>query len=188
MNDILTWVGEHQEILSLGVSALSFLTAAAAIVVSVQIERRSRKFNQNSVKPLLSFELVDLPHRVAVKIRNDGVGVGIITDVRIFPAGIGGGSWNVLLNAIEAMDEEKQLSNRGIWKRYQQPIKGIAIAPGAERFLIELENKPTEQTAALRQILGKLEMEIIYTDIYDKPQKHLKSDFQYFDRADRYMI
>ena len=66
MNDILTWVGEHQEILSLGVSALSFLTAAAAIVVSVQIERRSRKFNQNSVKPLLSFELVDLPVSAAV--------------------------------------------------------------------------------------------------------------------------
>lgn len=64
--------------------------------------------------------------------------------------------------------------------------RGIAIAPGAERFLIELENKPSEQTAALRQILGKLEMEIIYTDIYDKPQKHLISDFQYFDRAEIY--
>lgn len=84
------------------------------------------------MEPLLTFELVDLPHRVAVKIRNDGIGVGIITDVRIFTTGIGGGSWNILLNA---MDEEKQLSNRGIWKRYQQPIKGIAIAPGAERFL-----------------------------------------------------
>lgn len=34
------------------------------------------------------------------------------------------------------MDEEKQPSNRGNkWKRYQQPIKGIAIAPERNVFI-----------------------------------------------------
>ncbi len=188
MSDILTWVNGNRELLSLGVSALSLLTAAAAIAVSVRMDIRGRAFNQNSVKPLLSFELVDLPQRVAVKLRNDGVGVGIVTDIRIYDSDIGGGRWNTLLSAIEGLDEEKQLSNRGIWKRYQQPIKGIAIAPGADRFLIELEGRRPEQLAALRKILQRLEVEITYTDIYDKPQKQLDSDFSYFDRADEYTI
>lgn len=188
MSDFLKWVSENQGLLNLGVSALSVFTAATAIFVSVRIERRGRAFNQNSVKPLLSFELVDLPQRIAVKLRNDGVGVGIITDVRIFDAEIGGGAWTTLLNAIEGLDEDKQLSKRGIWKRYQQPIKGIAIAPGADRFLIELECRQSDQLAALRSILQKLEIEITYTDIYGKPQKQLKSDLEYFDRANEYVI
>lgn len=178
---MFNWLVNNTEACQAITSIATVIISIVAIVVSVTTYCMQRKLQIENIKPLISFELIDLPDRIAIKLRNDGLGVGKIKEA-IF-AGKCGGRWNNLIDAIEGIGSTDAIKEREIWKRYLESYKDLAIAPNRERILIEIKLfNNIELLDDIRDILKQIETKIIYTDIYDNEQKPLKTDFEYFNR------
>lgn len=116
---MISWLVNNPELCNAITSIATVVISVIAILISIATYQMQNKFNKNSVKPLFRFEFEDLPNRIAVKIRNYGLGVGIIKDA-IFTSANTGGAWETLLEAIEEIGMSSGIcKDRGIWKSYE---------------------------------------------------------------------
>lgn len=182
-SNILEFLVTNTNLCTALTSIFTVLLSGIAILISILNLRSLQQFNKRSVKPFLSFDLVDLPNRIAIKLRNDGIGVAILHSSQ-FTNCTGGNNSETLLSAIEALDAKQIFSNPSRWKRYQQSYSQLAIAPNQEKFLIEIElnkNQNCEELEDLRCILKQISTTITYKDIYNQTYS-LNENFQYFGR------
>lgn len=135
---------------------------------------------------MLGFEFIDLPCRIAVKLRNDGLGVAKI-NCQLFE-GMSEGKGASLIEMIESTVCDDSIKNRGIWKRYLDSYNDYAIAPNSESFLIEIESNNQKLLDDVRDVLKQIEATICYTDIYGNPQLPLKMNFEYYNRRNEVII
>ena len=78
--------------------------------------------------------------------------------------------------------DKPYFQNITLWKRYEESICNKAIAPQSKRYLLEFPLKDSSKLPLLREILSKIEVEIIYTSIYEKDSYTLSDNLKYYHK------
>jgi|GEM_PF-1232442 hypothetical protein len=189
------WLVNNSDVSQAITSIATAVISIAAIVVSIVTYSRQEKSSKESVRPFLSFELIDLPRRLGIKLRNDGLGVAKVKSAKFYMLH-DRKEMEIELGdtLIESIDEALMLSrigeiDRDSWKRYLDSYENLALASASERFLIEIELSKTDDITILeipRKVLSKIRAELFYADIHDNEQPALTANFKYFGRGCEY--
>lgn len=180
---MIKWFIENSQLCNAIISIATVIISMIAIAMSIITYYMQKKFNTNSVKPLLVFELVDLDERIAIKLKNYGMGVGIIKEVKFLSMN-SGQCWKNLLKAVEEIDNknENRIESLGIWKRYIEIYKNHPVPANGECIILEIEKPKNIELDYIRDILKEIEVKLTYSDIYQKLQTPISYDFSYFER------
>lgn len=146
-----------------GISAV-FL-AAAAFFITIWQSWMTRKHNQNSVKPLLSFEIHYMRTNTGfgIYINNNGLGPAIVIEFKI---NIDGKDIELLTNnpwynVTTRLDFNYSFIQMGFYD------KDTVIAAGGRSFLLTVDSNINEdQEEHFKRILRRIGMEIHYKSIY----------------------
>ena len=178
---MLEFLNENSEaIIAVGTIIISL----AALIVSIITYRGQKKLTLQSAKPFLSLNLVDATDRISIELENNGVGVAIIKNAT-FKSINSDESSKSLINLVESVDrnmDKPYFQNRTLWKRYEESLCNKAIAPQSKRYLLEFPLKDPSKLPLLREILSKIEVEIIYTSIYEKDSYTLSDNLKYYHK------
>ena len=63
------------------------VVAIVAVLISIITFLVQKKMTEQSVLPYITFNLVDLEDRIAINVENNGVGVAIIEEIKIYNKG-----------------------------------------------------------------------------------------------------
>jgi hypothetical protein len=144
------------------------LCALFAAMVSVYFTRAALRaqlrHNKLSVRPMPLVIPLDFENRIAVEIRNNGIGPLIIKDVAVVPDGGSGRS-----DLIEYMPGSASIT----WSDFNLSLGGTAVLPGRQVNLIELAYNSAFDWADFatyrnecRRALAELSIRLAYTDMY----------------------
>lgn len=180
---MIGWLIKNPGLCEAITSIATVLVSVIAIIISIVTYHMQKKFNKNSIKPLFDFEFVDLPDRISIKLKNYGVGVGIIKKSSFSSINYDG-NWTTLIDAFEGIIEKGGYlqKDRGIWKRYIESYYNYPIAPNSDCVLLEIEKPHGINLNEIRDILKEIEATINYSDIYQTLQEPISRDFGYFGR------
>lgn len=186
LTDMLHYLEENYEfataLAALSGTVIAFL-AFCISVISVFFTWRSvknqQKHNALSVRPLPYITVGDYEDAIFVKIRNNGTGPLIIKSLKVL------GTREPVQKLIDAMPA---LIGGVRWAHFSGLLEGRSIPVAGELKLIELKGDSTEDAFAksrtvVREALGKLSLELEYTDVYDNCFPATKRDLTWFHRT-----
>ena len=185
---IFEWLSKNSDAANAIAAIASAIMAAAAVVlsvVSIWISRSSlnsqQEHNKISVRPLAYVVVGDYENHQFVKIRNNGTGPLIIRKIDII------GAQNPSMPLINAMPE---LHSGVSWENFVEDCIGRSIPVGGELELISLnaecstsESNYVLSRSNVRQALGKLEIHVEYTDIYESRLPVARRNLNFFHRT-----
>lgn len=184
---------------------ISILTLIATIFISVKASGVSKKTNEisrNAIKPYLNIMVGDYNNKTYVKIRNSGLGTAIINDIKFVRENMNS---DCIMKLAELYDS--QLVNEN-YNTFVEDIKGRGIAPQEDIIILEKRynktvedsqnNKTAENTLnkkgviyflvknrkrkKLLEFLYKVEIEIMYEDIFGEKQELVYRKLDFFGR------
>ena len=153
------------------VSLLSILLTFTALLIQ-------RRHNYKSVTPIASLPIADYENRLAVKLRNNGVGPLIVSRV-------------IVSNGRRTEDDIiswMPQPPRGLfWTTFYDSLDGLALRPGSEAVIIELNGDRNNRTFAafrdqVRSAISGLTITVEYEDIYGRSMATKVRDLKWFGR------
>jgi hypothetical protein len=165
-------------------SAILAAVACVIAVISLQVSRKTlqhqHEHNRMSVRPLASIMVGDFENRLYVKLVNNGVGPMIITRL-IVP-----GATEPNRALIFHMPD---LHPKVFWTTFVEDTSGRSIQPGSEIVLLDLDSASSASAGQftlsrnlVRTALGKLALEVHYTDVYNTAFVPVSRDLKWFHR------
>lgn len=157
---------------------LALVVSAISVGISVWAVRSQRKHNELSVRPLAEITVADYENSLRVKLRNNGVGPMIVSEVMVCDRQITKSS------VVEWMPT---LPNGRPWTTFSHALRDRTLQPGSEIILLELTEYGGEQDFAqcrdlVRSALAKLTVNVEYTDIYNTAMPLRSKSLSWFGR------
>jgi hypothetical protein len=141
-----------------------FVTLALAYI-SRESDKASIKRREMEVRPLVRIVLGDYENVIEVKIENAGLGPLTIDSITVFNQN--GDSRKSLIEWFQN-DQYRSIT----WAEYVGDANGFVISPANELVLLKLTDSPKKEDNNLyyrdeiRKELSKLEIRIVYKDLY----------------------
>jgi len=155
------------------IAIINLLVLVGTLFVAYWAYKSQRTHNSNSVKPILQLDIGDYEDDIYVRVHNNGVGPGIITNVEIKKQNDNAIRKDII-SYFENLDWE--------WDVFSTGLEGLAISPNRYTYFIEMKNPSEEQKEKLRKVLKELIIKIDYTDIYNKPMEPISAQLSWFGR------
>ncbi len=161
------------------IASVALLVSIISILVGALSLKFQRTHNRKSVKPIGNIVFSDYENRVAVNLKNAGVGPLFIKSLKVKNK-----NKKTKNNIIDFMPEHP--SNLP-WTNYFANPTDFVIPPGEKLNLIELSTEDISDTFAdfrdtVRKSLMDLSIELKYKDIYDKTMPVNKRALDWFGR------
>jgi hypothetical protein len=153
------------------VSLLSIVLTSLALVLQ-------RRHNYKSVTPIASLPIADYENRLAVKLRNTGVGPLVVDRLTVSDGS------KVEDDIISWMPAAPS----GIsWSTFYDSLDGLALRPGEAAAIIELTGDPSDRVFAnfrdqVRRAMSRLTVTVRYRDIYERSMPSKSRDLTWFGR------
>ncbi|QKO20655.1 hypothetical protein [Rhodoferax sp. BAB1] len=184
---MLQFLIESPEVANAMATVASAVLAAVACVVAVISLRVSSKtlehqqaHNVLSVRPIGSIVVGDYENQLFVKVVNNGVGPLLVTSIRVSDGPEPGKA---------LIDQMPELPPEVYWTNFVEDTSGRTILPGGELMLLDLEvgsSKSIGQFSIardqVREALGKLSVEVTYSDVYNSKIDPVARDLKWFHR------
>lgn len=159
---------------------LALLFSAISVWISVWSARTQRKHNELSVRPLAEVTVADYENSLRVKLRNNGSGPMIVSEVTVTD---GSSAKNCLIEWMPELPAER------LWTNFTHALRQRTLQAGAEIVLLELteqEGEPNfdECRDLIRRHLAPLSVNVEYTDIYGSTMPPCKKSLSWFGRHD----
>jgi hypothetical protein len=175
----MNFIKDHWEgiVALLAMLATAFSSYFAFITFKLQ-----RTHNTKSVRPILHIGQWDYENLIVVDLRNQGPGVGIVKNVRVFK-----NDTDIKTCIFHWLPTK--LPDTMNYKEYWTGYKDFAIKAGEIIKLLELpiDTKNANELTArenVRAILRQLTIEIEYEDIYENKFDNVKKPLSLFARTD----
>lgn len=159
------------------IATLAFLVSVVSIVIGIVSLWIQRKHNRLSVRPIGIITLSDYENRLAIAVKNAGIGP-------------------MIMKSIETSNNQGTKKEYPIdwmppdimWTTFRRSLKNHAIIAGDSSVLLEYKLDPQDKESALqrdeiRSVLKNLTIRIIYTDVYGKKQPELARSLNWFGRT-----
>lgn len=161
---------------------LALIVSALSVWISVQTMKSQQKHNKLSVRPLAEVTVADYENSLRVKLRNNGTGPMIITNIDVSK---GANHKRCLVDWMPQV-----LPNRRIWTNYSSELRDRSLQPGSEIVLLELTECEGEDDFGtcrdkVRAALAPLTVTVCYTDIYKDPMPIRVKSLSWFGRHER---
>lgn len=156
--------------MSLYVDIATIVTGIAATVtafVSLHLSRKAlvvqETHNKLSMRPIPFLALADYENTLRVRFLNDGAGPFIVIKVEVFSGSI---CKNDLISWMDTPPKGLH------WSNFTSLLKGRAVLPNNELFLLELKGDDQDPNFAnfrdqCRDLLANLTVKLTYTDSYN---------------------
>jgi len=157
--------------IALFVSFLSILLTISSLYLT-------RRHNYKSVTPIASIPVSDYENRIAVKVKNNGVGPLIIT---AFRASRGPTTEDDLVSLMP------QLPSGMLWDTFFDDLDGVCIRPGDQLGVLELSGDSDDKRFvaardACRKALAETTVVLSYKDIYGRHMPVVTKSLGWFGR------
>lgn len=178
MHDLINIFKRDPNLANSVAAVASSFTALLALIVSVYALWLQRHHNKLSVRPIPEVTVADYENSLLVKIRNNGVGPLIIQSVRV-SQGV-----EVKSSVIEWMPA---LPQGRPWTHFALALENRSLQQDGSITLLELTEGEAEKDFIecrnlVRQALSKLEVEVMYTDVYRSKLPSYKKSLSWFGR------
>ncbi len=186
LGDIFTFLKANHEVAnavsamaSAVVALLAFLISLISVVFTWRALKHQRTHNCLSVRPLPYITVGDYENAIYVKIRNNGTGPLIVKKLTVL--GAADPSMPLIANMPELLP--------GIaWANFTGETGGRSIPVAGEMVLLELSDPSLGGRFQLsrnkaREALGKLSLNLEYTDIYGSKLPACTRDLKWFHRT-----
>lgn len=181
------------QVMELGISILTLIATIFISVKASGVSKKTNEISRNAIKPYLNIMVGDYNNKTYVKIRNSGLGTAIINDIKFVRENMNS---DCIMKLAELYDS--QLVNEN-YNTFVEDIKGRGIAPQEDIIILEKRyNKTVENTLnkkgviyflvknrkrkKLLEFLYKVEIEIMYEDIFGEKQELVYRKLDFFGR------
>ncbi|QNU66015.1 hypothetical protein EHE19_014140 [Ruminiclostridium herbifermentans] len=186
MLEIFNFLDKYTGVLQAIGTMLAAITSIFAIVVSIITYESQRRFNVNSVKPILNIVFGDYETHIFIRVHNNGLGPAIIKNLQC--ENIKNEKAN---SVIELIPQEiiiktqmgSKIVNLHSFNDFVESIEGRVIAPDNEITLVSYTPTDALDIQGIRQILKDLVIRVDYADIYDNKQSSCIRDCKWFGRT-----
>lgn len=160
------------------VAALALVVSLLSIVITVVSLFIQRQHNYKSLTPIGSIPFLDYEDKVAVKVKNTGVGPLIIETFRVTD---GKRSENDLISWMPPLPGNMP------WDTFFDDLDGACIPPGEQLTVLQLSGNPSDQSFAkardsCRRALSQLTILFKYRDIYARRMSAVQKSLKWFGR------
>ena len=157
---------------------LALVVSAIAVGISIWAVRSQRKHNELSVRPLAEVTVADYENSLRVKLRNNGTGPMIVTEVAVS---------NGSTTKPCIIDWMPRLPTGRPWTTFSHALRDRTLQPGSEIVLLELTEYEGERgfvqcRDTVRAAMAPLTVSVEYTDIYNKTMPTRVKDLSWFGR------
>jgi hypothetical protein len=126
-------------------AVLALLVSVISVFISIWAMRAQRKHNELSVRPLAEVTVADYENSLRVKLRNNGTGPMIVTDVVVADG---------TSNKACLVDWIPPLPMGRLWTNFSHELRDRTLQPGSEVVLLELtENQGEEEFSLCREMV-----------------------------------
>jgi hypothetical protein len=161
-------------------AAVACIISVISLYVASSTLKHQREHNRLSVRPLANITVGDFEDWLYVKLENNGTGPLLIKVIRVIGAT---DPSEPLINCMPELDPKVS------WTNFIEESSGRSMQPGGEIPLIELSSESSSSQAQfalsrdrVREALGKLKVEVEYTDIYGSKLPLALRDLDWFHR------
>lgn len=186
MLELFDFLNKYTGVLQAIGTMLAAITSIFAIVISIITYVSQRKFNINSVKPILNIVLGDYENYIYIKVQNNGMGPAKIKNfecenyknekadsvIELIPK-------EIIINTQMRSKTVKLHS----FNDFVESIEGKVIAPDKEIILVSYSPTDALDRQGIRKVLKDLVIRIDYADIYDNKQNLCIRDCNWFGRT-----
>jgi hypothetical protein len=157
--------------LALGVSFLSVLLTVASLYIQ-------RQHNYKSVTPIARIAILDYEHKVAVRVKNNGIGPLIVDAFRVTDGDV---VKNDLISWMPALPDTVS------WDTFFDNLDGASIPAGEQVTVLQLSGDPNDKQFvrgrdSCRKALSALTISLTYRDIYSCRMPEAKKRLRWFGR------
>ena len=178
LNELLRALEERSKLVDAVVALLALLISFVSILLTVIALYLQRQHNYKSLTPIVSFPVSDYENKIAVNLKNTGVGPLIVASLRV-------------TDGRETKDDiiswMPELPEGVYWETFYAKADGACVPAGSALVLLKLSGDPGDQAFAsardsCRKVLGSLKISIAYKDIYDRMMPSTEKDLSWFGR------
>jgi len=162
-------------------AAVAVILSLISLYLSHAALRHQREHNRLTVRPLAYVVVGDYENHLFVKLRNNGTGPMIITSIVVV------GAKEPSAPLISAMP---QLHPKVSWTNFVEDCSGRSVPAGGDLSLVELSSESSSSAGQfalsrdlVRSALGKLEVQVEYTDIYRTKLPAARRSLKFFHRT-----
>lgn len=178
MNCLFQLLRQNPGQVSAIVGMLALCVSFLSILLTVVSLYLSRQHNYKSLTPIASIPFSDYENKLAVKIKNTGVGPLIIEAFRATNEG------RTEDDLISFMTE---LPPGVSWDTFFDDLDGACIRPGEQLAVIQLSGNPEDLSFAkardsCRRVLSRTTVVLTYKDIYGRRMPTVTKTLRWFGR------
>jgi hypothetical protein len=178
MNALIQLLRQNPDQVSAIVGVLALCVSFLSILLTVVSLYLSRRHNYKSLTPIASIPFSDYEDKLAVKIKNAGVGPLII---ETFRATKGNRTEDDLISFMPELP-------RGVtWDTFFDDLDGACIRPGEQLAVLQLNGDSedrgfAEARDACRRVLSQSTVVLTYKDIYGRRMPTVTKNLRWFGR------
>ncbi len=178
MDPLLEVIKNHPEQVNAFVALCALVISFVSILLTLATLRIQRIHNFKSVTPIADFPIGDYENQLTVKLKNSGVGPLIVEQ---FIASAGKEQKDDIISWMPNPPA-------GIyWDTFYQNFDGATVTPNESLSILSLTGDQSDVKFAnfrdqVRRALGKLEVQVVYKDIYGHRMPKKARDLKWFAR------
>jgi hypothetical protein len=178
MQQLVELLAAHPDQVNAFAAVAALFVSLLSIVLTVASLWWQRQHNYFSVRPIGGIPIADYEDRIAVHIKNTGIGPLIIDKFRVSDG------MTVETSLISLMPS---LPQGMLWNTFLESLEGTCVPPGDRLKLLELSGDPSAQAFAdarddCRRRLSQLTVELWYKDIYGRRMPVAARSLDWFGR------
>lgn len=178
MNNLIQWIQENPQQVSAMVALMALCISFLSILLTIWSLHLSRQHNFKSLTPIAIIQYNDYEDKLAVKIKNAGVGPLIISILR---ATRGEKTADDLISLMP------DLPHGMLWDTFIDELDGRCIRPGEWLVVLQLsgnleDHNFNEIRDSCRKALAETTVVLIYKDIYGRRMPTLTKRLEWFGR------
>jgi hypothetical protein len=160
------------------IAAIALAVSFISITLTVATLYLTREHNHKSLTPIASVPVSDYENKIAVKIKNTGVGPLII---QTFRATRGGTTQDDLVSLMPVLPDGL------LWDTFFDDLDGACIPPGEQLSVLQLSGDTQDKRFAgardaCRKALSETTVVLTYKDIYGRRMPTVTKDLRWFGR------
>jgi hypothetical protein len=178
MNDLFQLLKNYPGQVSAMVATMALCISFLSILLTIVSLYLSRQHNYKSLTPIASIPFSDYENKVAIKIKNTGVGPLIIGTFR---ATRGDKTANDLISLMP------DLPHGILWDTFFEDLDGACIRPGEQLAVLQLigdseDNNFKPARDICRKALAETTVVLTYKDIYGRKMPTVTKNLRWFGR------
>ena len=178
MNDLLQLLRQNPGQVSAMVAMMALCISFLSILLTIVSLYLSRRHNYKSLTPIASIQFSDYENKVAVKIRNTGVGPLIIGTFR---------ATRVDKTADDLISLMPDLPHGMLWDTFFDDLDGACIRPGKQLAVLQLSGNSEDRSFGqardtCRKALVETTVVLTYKDIYGRRMPTVTKSLRWFGR------